>query len=257
MGEDNAIFSLKRLEKIKQNTILKYLEHIDLDTIMGFYDSMVEHVFNGDLDQEFLTKSLMGLDDEEKGEIFQLARKYKNLCFLMGNPSYWSDSIDGVTLSDVDLVCMKLFDNYDFLLGLAKDGGEKALRELDSFDKKSFSASIVDSFRNIFEDDDTLRDIITEMSKEDGQYKGLTVSQKEILCTYPEGVLFDRTNNKTRILSKEEIIKRIQNIYFGTTTDDFNSFESLSKIFTDDGEFEAMVLDLYYSEQDGYGDFSK
>ena len=77
MGKENIDFSLKRLEKIKQATILKFLETVDLDSIMGFYDSMVDHVFKGDLDQDFLSKTLMGLDDEEKGEIFQLARRYK------------------------------------------------------------------------------------------------------------------------------------------------------------------------------------
>jgi hypothetical protein len=257
MGKENIDFSLKRLEKIKQATILKFLETVDLDSIMGFYDSMVDHVFKGDLDQDFLSKTLMGLDDEEKGEIFQLARRYKGLCFLMGDPSYWSDSIEGVTLSDVDLVCMKLFDNYDFLLGLARDGGERALKELNSFEKASFSGSVIDSLRTIFEDDDTLRDIITEMSKEDGQYQGLTSKQKEILCTYPQGVLFDRKYDKIKILPKKEIIKRIQNIYFGVPTEEFNDFSSISRIFTDPGEFEAMVIDLYYSEQDGYGEFSK
>jgi hypothetical protein len=259
MKDDNVDFSVKRLEHIKQETILKYLETVDLDSIMGFYDSMVDHVFNGDLDHEFLSKSLMGLDTEEKSEIFQLARRYKGLCFLMGDSAYWADSIDGVTLSDVDLVCMKLFDNYDFLLGLAKDGGEQTLKSFNAFNKGSFSTSgsVIDSLRTIFGDDDTLKDILIEMSKEDGKYQGLTNRQKEILCTYPEGVLFDRKKDKIQILPREEIIKRIQNVYFGTESEEFNTFEKLGKLFADDDEFESMVVDVYYSGQDDYGDFSK
>ena len=207
---ENVDFSLKRLERLKEVNISRYLEVINLDTIMGFYDSLVNHTFHGDFDEEFLSKSLLGLDSEEKGEIFQLARKYKGLCFYAGSETLWSDSIGGVTLSDVDLVCMRLLDNYDFLLGLAKDGGEKALKQLSTFQNMATSGSVIDSLRRTFPDDDLLKDIVIEMSKEDGRYKGLSNRQKEILCSYPFGNLYDEKDGKRRILSSEEILNRIQ-----------------------------------------------
>ena len=75
MANENIDFSLKRLESLKQLNIKRFLEVINLDTIMGFYDSLVDHTFHGDFDQDFLSRSLLGLDSEEKGEIFQLARR--------------------------------------------------------------------------------------------------------------------------------------------------------------------------------------
>jgi len=259
MSKENTNDSLKRLEKLKQATIMNYLEVVNLDTIMDFYDSMVEHLFRGDLDSSFLSKSLVGLDKEEKSEIFQLARKYKDLCFYMGDAQYWSDSIEGVYLTDLDLVCMKLFDNYDFLLGLAKDGGESALKQLVAFQDGSMplSGSVVDFLRNSFENDDALKDIIIEMSKTDGEYAGLSDKQKEILCSFPKGILFEEKHNATFYVPRRDIIRKIQEEYFGTTIEDVSDFSSLVSLFSDDDEFENAIVDIYYDQQKENEAFSK
>ena len=256
---ESVDFSLERLEILKQANIKRFLEVINLETIMGFYDSLVEHTFHGEFDEEFLSKSLLGLDSEEKGEIFQLARKYKGLCFYAGSPTLWADSIGGVTLSDVDLVCMRLLDNYDFLLGLAKDGGEQALKQLNQFQGGTMasSGSVIDSLRRAFSNDDVLKDIVIEMSKSDGKYKGLSDKQKEILCTYPMGVLFDVEDQKTKIVPPKDLLKRLITMYVGSDTDEIPDFETLSKVISDEDEFESTVLDVFYDQQDAQGYYAK
>ena len=113
MKKDEKLM-VRRLEDLKQETILNYLDEVNLDHAMELYDCMINHLFKGDLDNAFDSKYLIGVDQEEAIEVFQLARRYKDLCFYMGDVEYWADSIEGVYLSDIDLVSMKLLDNYDF-----------------------------------------------------------------------------------------------------------------------------------------------
>ena len=215
---------------------------------------MVEHVFNGDLDQTFPTKTLLGLEDEEKAEIFQLARRYKELCFYSGNPEYWAESIEGAHFSDLDLICMKLFDHYDFLLGLVRDGGEETLKLLKSFQKEPMvvGGSVIDFLRNTFENDDLLRDLLLEMSKENGNYRGLTNQQKEVLLTYPNHVLFEIIDGEDKILPPKETIERLQEAYFGRDVAEFSSFEALGNVLSDEEEFESAVLDVFCGTPEEY-----
>ncbi len=254
MDKKDVNIRVQRLERLKQATILNYLDSINLNHPMELYDTMMKHLLKGDFDFDFLSDSLLGIDEEEKQEIFQLVRRYKNLCFYMGDASYWADSIEGVYLTDLDLVCMKLLDNFDFLLGLARDGGEDALKLLSSFltGDMSVNGSVVDYLRNSFINDTVLKEVIIEMAKEDGMYKGLSDIQKEVLCTFPEGTLYHIKGDKVQMINSDELVKKIQTSYFGSEIEDFKDLESLSKLLSNEESFENVILDIYYLENGGY-----
>lgn len=247
MSKKNDMF-VQRLEVLKQATILNYLDEINFDNIMELYDVMIEHLLQGDFDDVFLSKYLIGLDEEEKAEIFQLARRFKPLCFYMGDAAYWTDSIEGVYLSDLDFVSMKLLDNFDFLLGISKEGGDAALKQLMAFQggHMSVSGSVIDCLRNSFGNDDILKDIILEMSTRGGNYSGLKDFQKEILCTYPDGILFHHVGDEYKIIPPQEIIEKIQIEYFGSPIEDYKDFSSLGALLNDTESFENVIISIYY-----------
>ena len=135
---------LKRLEKLEQDTIVKYFEKIPFsnykeNNLFSLYDFMIVHLLRGDLNHSFLSDNLEDLEEEEKENLFDLVQNYSYLIFYDGNSRCWMDSLEGVTLQDMDLVCLRLLDNYDFLLKIAKEGGETVLKPLAQFQKSTIS----------------------------------------------------------------------------------------------------------------------
>lgn len=184
-------YSLERLEKLEQETILRYFNDISLakngdNYRVSLYDSMILHLIRGDFDNSFLSESLVDFEESEKAVFFQLARNYSYLVFYDGNSRCWIDSVEGVTLQDIDLICTRLLDNYDFLLRVAKEGGEIVLKQLSHFQKSIMSqaGSVLDYLRNTFFDDNALLRFLIEISKEDGIYADLSNKQKIKMCTY-------------------------------------------------------------------------
>ena len=254
MKKDEKLM-VRRLEDLKQETILNYLNEVNLDHDMELYDCMINHLFKGDLDNAFDSKYLIGVDQEEANEIFQLTRRYKDLCFYMGDVEYWADSIEGVYLSDIDLVSMKLLDNYDFLLGLTRVGGENVLKQVEAF-KNSFSlnGSVIDYLRNSFPSDDFLMDTLVEMSKEDGEFHGFTDEQKEVLCTFPEGILYEKEDDNIKKIPMKELVGKLQEVYFGSKSNEYNDLDKFSKLFSTKEDFEEVVLSVYDPSYQAYSD---
>lgn len=203
---------VERLEKLKQIVILKDLDTIDLNKKKNFYKKIIEKVMNGELNHSFLSESLKNTEKEDQKKAFDLAKKYKDLCFYQGNIKYWADSIGGIYLDDLDFVTMKILDNYDFLLGLAKEGGEPLLKELESFQNSTMSkeGSIIDYLRNSFPNDKVLIEVLLELFSKEGQFKTLNKTQKRILCTYPKGILFKEENHNIQKLSYNTLVKNIE-----------------------------------------------
>ena len=220
---------VERLENLKQVTILDYLNEIDFDNKKSLYDVMMKHFFEGELDDVFIFSYLSNLEEKEKREIFELARKYQALCFYLGDFSYWADSIGGVYLSDYEFVSQKLLDHYDFLLGLIYDGGEQVLKMLMHFvETMSKKGSVLDFLRNSFVNDEILKEIIIEMSREDGIYQRFSIEEKEVLCRYPEGVLYLENKDSIEKVSVEEIQNKIQQEF--DKTKDITFEEAVSSI---------------------------
>lgn len=247
---------IKRLKIIKDTMLIIHLDEVNTDSqkenILGydFYNTLLDKTFSGEFDDVFLSTNLDNLDIKERDKIFALARKYKSLCFYLGELDNWTDSIEGVSLSDLDLVSAKLLDHYDYLIRLAKNGGEEVLKFLDSFkDNNMFQrGAIIPLLRNSFYSDEVLETILIEMSKEDGKFKDFNNKQKKILCNYPAGVLYTISDDK-RIefadisVLKEKIIKGFMGSY------DVDFKENVSSI--DSYSFQTIIASIYTDYYEG------
>lgn len=232
--------SIERLEKLKDVMILNNLAEVDLDNKSNYYDTLLYKTFNGEFDDSFLSNNLDGLNDTERNEVLSLARKYNYLCFYLGEFENWVDSVEGVTLLDLDLISEKLLDNYDYLIKLALNG-EDVLKFLGKFQNNELfkKGSVIALLRNGFYNDDVLESILIEMSKADGNYKEFNDNQKIILCNYPLGVLYRVVGEDTNIISLEELKKMITIKLIG---EEDSSFDIGS---IEDSEFEEVISSIY------------
>ncbi|MBQ9018869.1 MAG: hypothetical protein IJ097_00980 [Bacilli bacterium] len=228
---------IEQLKNFKDAMIINHLAELDLDNSLEFYNSMLKEIFNGSFNDIFISDNL---DDDNKYEILDLVQQYSSLCFYLGEFDNWTDSIEGVSLSDLDLITIKLLDNYDFLIKIAKDGGETALKFLTLFQGTDLfqKGSIIAVLRNMFYNDDILEDIIIDMANVDGTYKDFSDKQKLVLCNYPEGVLYEIKSNNVNKIDVNKLINRIG--------DDLKDFD-----ITD---FKEVIEDIYtkYQEEHYY-----
>lgn len=194
---------IKRLEKLKQETILRYIEIIDYDQELSLYDVMINRFVQGDFDDFFDTDVTKGMGSEEKKELFLLAREFVGLCFSNGDVDYWLDSLENMPITDPDLITYSIFDNFDYLLELAKDGGRNVLELLVSLRACSDlrDTALVSYLRNTFIDDRVLSGVLFEMADSSSFYKIFTDEQKGILCNYPEGTLYAYDDDEIKITS--------------------------------------------------------
>lgn len=241
MNNEKRDIRISRLENLKQATIINYAENIRFDGQLDLYETMIEHVFNGDLDDMFITST----DIENRDEIFKLARRYSSLCFYQGNIDYWLDSIEGISLLDPELVTIKILDNYDFLIKLAQNG-EEPLKQLVEFQKTDVLGNkvIIDYLRNSFANDEILIDTIKSMSDKSGDYKDFSNEQKALLCLYPEGVLYrKKEDGNYESIPSKNIIKAIKINLLGEDNDNFHLGDALMHLSMDD--FEDIINKVY------------
>ena len=240
---------IERLEKLKQATIVNDGAKINFNNKLELYDSLLDEVFKGNFDDIFLTNKLDNLNSEERAKIFDLARRYKALCFFEGDSVYWLDSVEGVYLSDLDLVTTKILDNYDFLLDLANKGGEDALIELSKFQNTDmyYQKAIIDYLRNTFINDDILINTIISMSGKDDKYKSFTTQQKALLCLDPEGVIYKSDKDSIEMINPNELIKKIKINFLGEDNDNYHIENALKQMNLED--FNELVNPVYESYQ--------
>lgn len=233
--------SVKRLEQLKQATIVNYLSDINLDDDLDLYNTMIRVFVEGKLDDEFYSPAFQNMDVVEKRKIQELGKKYLSLCFYDGNPNCWTDSIEGLTLEDYDFICMKIFDNYNFILEVIRKYGVEVVEQLkDIQDTEIFADKMaVDYLRDVFGDDYLLGRILHDVSKKDGSFEGLKASQKAVLFMYPEGILFDNKRNIKRRVSVRKLKDKIINYVYDS--DDFvNNLDDV-----DDSYFESIISSIY------------
>lgn len=183
---------IKRLEKLKQETILRYTDEIDYDQELSLYDVMINHFAKGDLDDCFDSDVFEGMSNSEREELCNLVREYVGLCFSNGDVDYWLDSLENTPISDYNLIAYSIFNSYEYLLELAKDGGKDVLELLVSLraSDELRDTAVVSYLRNTFIDDKVLSAVLLEMAKEGNYYKVFTDEQKGMLLNYPEGTLY-------------------------------------------------------------------
>ena len=246
--ENKKDIRIERLEKLKQATIINFTENINYNNKLELYDTLIENVFNGNFNDIFLSNYV----DSSDKEVFDLASKYKSLCFYEGDSSYWLDSVEGVYLSDLDLVTAKILDNYDFLLKLSKEGKEESLKELLKFQKTDiFSGrTIIDYLRNVFINDDVLVNTIKSMSGKNDDYKDFTLEQKALLCLNPEGVLY-KTNedNSVELIPSDKLLSEVKISLLGEDNPNFHLGDALKHMSIED--FDDIINNIYTTYQEG------
>jgi len=253
--------SAKRLEEMKKATLLRFLDEIDLDDEISLYDAMIEHFTNGELDDCFYSPVLKGLSDTDKKKLMSLTHEYESLCFYQRSADYWLDSIEGVSINDFDLIALKLLDNYNFLLDIAKDGGKETLEQMKKFqDCDGYSdCSVVEYLRNTFAADEILKAVLIEMGKKDSLYNVFTDEQKANLCSFPEGTLYFFDGNSgikfsSPILLALEIHQRITGDNLDNTDKSSEFlFKELAEALRKEPSFHEVVTDMSFDYANKYG----
>jgi len=182
----------KRLEDMKQATLLNYLDDIDFNNNLSWFDEMMKHFYQGDLSQSYYSSLFEKMSKEEKEKLLNLTSEYISLCFTDGDVLKWRNSVENVVVDDYDLICLKIFDNFNFLIEVSKSGGREALDLLKSFQNyEGFSnGAVIESLRNTFVTDSVLISVLVRMAQKDSMYNLFTDQQKAVLCCYPEGTLY-------------------------------------------------------------------
>lgn len=251
--KDNA----KRILRLKDATILRYSEEIDYDDELSLYDVMMEHFTNGELDKAFLTNVTKGMSKDEKKELFDMVRPYIGLCFAKGDVDYWLNSVENAALSDYEFIAASIFDNYNYLLELARDGGVDVLEQLVSLRENDdlHDQAVIQYLRESFVDDRALKVVLFAMSEPDSEYNMFSDEQKGTLLNYPEGTLYSYGDGKIRITSPYILGSRMFNDYNQYISSDLIGEVTIENIadvnhvltnfFQDDSfNFEDTVLDL-------------
>ena len=223
----------ERLEILINAMINDYLTELDFNSEDGIRDAyenlLYKTIIKGEFDDIFLSEELDGLDKSERQRILDLSRKYYQLCFYDGKLDYWQYSVEGVTNGERERAGL-LLNNFNYLIRLAKNGGEEVLSFLDKFKSNDLfdDGSIISLLRCKFAADDVLEKVLIEMSKEDGVYNDFNSTQKVILCNYPEGVLYKANDEKIDIVDPKELERHIQKKFIGSYDFDVSNIESIS-----------------------------
>ena len=240
----------KRVGVLLDTTLLQYCETIDLIDDTSVCDSMFRHLLRGDLDREFISPKLNKVSPKIREQAFSIARKYGYLCFYEGNVNYWEDSVDGYSPQfPSELIAEKILDNYNFLIELAYEKGEEALKELVNLASSEIAEenAVVDYLRNNF-DDQLLKNILSNTSK----FKDLSAKEKSILYLYPKGVLYLEYNEKDSkdymMISEEQLVQIIADF-----TNDYSIRNmSLKEVINYLGEdiFKSIIRDIHLSNNE-------
>jgi len=246
----------ERLNILIDNVIKTSLATINLDDGYALYEAVLQKVFNGEVDDLFISENLGDVEEFEKNEIMKLARKYSSLCFYQGDFDNWIDSPDGVTALDPDTIIKKILNDYDYLIKLTKDGKEDVLRFLLKFQNTDISkkGSIISVLRNMFRDD-ILEKIMIEMSKIDGDYKDFSDDKKLILCDYAEGVLYKENDKNIDIVDSNILENEIVKYFIGSIEINQDNKDIIKKM--DNETFTTIVKDINSEYLESYFGYKK
>lgn len=187
------------IDRLKGQVIDKYPE---LKEESNFFvcEAIIKDLVSNEL--EYDIPILNDLEEDERDMVVGLANKYMGLCFYDGSVDNWLDSAENAN-SFEEIAVSRILDNYDFLLELAKAGGEEVLSFADSL--KDYDAfcdyAFIDAIRNNFVHDSLLKNILVNMSEKDSTYNIFSEGQKASLLTYPEGTLYFYGEESVKIQS--------------------------------------------------------
>lgn len=246
----------ERLEKLLDATIKNYFEEVNPDDEFSLYDAMYEHLLNGDLDNVFIAPKLEDKSYSVREEAFDLARKYGYLCFYNGDyKEYLLESVENT--DDIDLVSMEVLDNYNFLVELALEKGELALKEISKFQAGTMAeeTAVVEYLRNTFFNDEALKECLELTSYPDGKFDHIPLEAKESLYRFPQGVLYFDHGDQVEINTFEGLLKDIINHeeeLMLTNTSALENMENLEEVvgYLGTGIFDEFVERIYLDYED-------
>lgn len=240
---------VQNYNNLKKTVIEKYPEE-ELSDSFSLCDSIITHLVEGDLDLEFFFTHENMKEDDKKA--IALTKKYQKLCFYDGDFNNWSDSVEGPFQLSDEVTTTRILDNYQFLLGLSKTGGEAVLEQIEKFQEHEGYAdsSVIDYLRSTFGNDSLLVATLTHMSNPDAMYQLFTDDQKAELLKFPEGTLYYYGEGGIRfthpLVLSTEIYQRMEGQQVDlTAVDSVSSVAAeLTEYFHSDVDFSSVVMDM-------------
>lgn len=232
----------KKIDDLIQYVIVNYSQDIDFNNEIELYDRLIYLLANGVLNKELNSDYLDGLDFDQEMKIYSLISKYSSLCFKDKYFDNWKRSCQAVIQTDYRYICIKIIDNYDFLIGLAVLGGEKVLRLIDNFSIYDVyrNSSLIELLRNQFESDDVLKKILIDMSNDNSKFNIFSLEQKALLCYYGSKILYSKCGDSVTFKSPSSIALGIYRYVY--KTDDKPSFDDLRYGLQNINDFEDVLI---------------
>lgn len=236
--ENNYSWCSDTMEALKQEIISTHLAEIDLDSDIDIYDKIILEFVKGTLDEAFSSPACMDLSLEERKKLISEGRKFFMLCFSRGDINRWVESIDGVSLGNYELICMKIFDNFNFILEQLKKNRLIALERLKKLLDYNFGSesSVIEKLRSSFYSKKALDEVLSRFAIKDGEYSRFSDEHMSILLNSPEGVLYTFDENK------EPIINNFSDIQILIKT----KMREMDIDETDDNYFKRVVDELFF-----------
>lgn len=210
----------KKIDNLIQSVIVNYSQDIDFNNEIELYDRLINLLTNGILNKEFDSDYLSKLDIDEEKKIFNIVRDYVPICFKDKYLYNWRKSCQDVISTDYRYICIRLIDNYDFLINLAVDGGENALRLLDNFSIYDVyrNYSVVEVLRNNYNSDDILKKIIIDMSSDNSKFNIFSLEQKALLCYYGPELLYSKRGDMVTFKAPSSIALELYRFVYKNDT---------------------------------------
>lgn len=246
--EKSAKFISKRLDNLKQATLLNNLANIDFDNEFDLYNQIIISFQKGELDDVYSSPFLNSLSEKERQELLKKCRKYFSLCFVDGDIDNWLESTDSYYGADFDLFLMEVFSDFDILLEVLKYGGEDCLKQLVRFQNMDLfpDESAMSFFRSKFLDLDTLKQVLIELGQKDNCFGKLSDEQKAVLCTYPQGNLFTiDEDGSSRMISPISLGIRVTEKLLGRVDPLSFDYDEFVDISSDIEKFVDAVCEIY------------
>lgn len=242
----------KDFQLVKDYVVRNFGYDGNISRSFAICDSMISHLVEGDLDEVLPSPSLYSLSEEEKKQVLRLAHQYQGLCFYDGDASNWGDSVEDISRISDDVSAFRVFQNFEFLIQLAREGRVPLLEQLSKFQEyEGFSDScVIEYLRRTFGDDSLLRGTLLSMTAKDSMYSIFTDQQKADLLTYPEGTVYFYGEGGPRLTHPLLLSLEIYSRMNGKTStnipqDNINKMAlELQEFFQEDVDFSEVVRDM-------------
>ena len=237
-----------KLDSMIQSVVVNNSCDIDLNDDKELYDRIVYLLIDGSLNYELDSEFVCGLNYDEKKQLFTIVKKYSFLCLKDKNIHKWTSSCQGVIYSDYRYNCIRMIDNYDFLINIVINCGENALKLIDKFSIYDMykDYSVIEVLRNRFDFDDIMIKIIKDMSDLNSSFNTFTIEQKAMLCYYASDFLYTCNDNNVRFRSPNSVALDIYRYVY--KTDIKPSLKELKDSIESISNFEGILFNYIHNK---------